>query len=121
MSLAESLRSRSVPTAGGGRRLGTVARLEVDGGHTRVTVLDGHGGGSAVTLAHRPDARAAEGVTGGYRHVSWVRIALHDDGPRAAVHGQRHRLPVTAAIPVDAALGLARAGVPTLVTTGGPA
>lgn len=121
MSLAESRRSRPVPTAGGGRRLGTVVRLEVEGSCTHVSVLDGQGGGSAVTLAHRPDARTAAGIAGGYRHVSWVRIALHDDGPRAVVHGQRHRLPVTAPLPVDAALGLARAGVPTLVTTGGPA
>ena len=51
------------------------------------------------------------------RRVSWVRIAVDDDGAHCEVLGVGHRLPNVRQVSLDVALALAAAGVPTVVRT----
>jgi hypothetical protein len=51
----------------------------------------------------------------GLRRVSWVRIDLTGDVPRAEVAGVGQHRPVTRTVPLNVAADLTAAGVPTYV------
>lgn len=51
----------------------------------------------------------------GLRWISWVRIDLSGERPRAEVAGVGQHRPVTRTIPLRVANELAAAGVPTLI------
>ena len=51
----------------------------------------------------------------GLRRISWVRIDLTGDTPRAELMGVGQHRPVTRSIPLAAAAELAASGVPTVV------
>jgi hypothetical protein len=115
MSVTVPIRGGAATASGASRRLGRVARCtDVDGG-TSVSVVHGDGSVLSIHLAEVVDEQAGQLVSAGFRRMSWASIQLHQDGPRASVHGVRHRLPTTSPAPVDAVLALARRGVPTVV------
>jgi hypothetical protein len=49
------------------------------------------------------------------RRISWVRIDLTGDRPRAEVAGVGQRRPVTRTVPLSVAAELAASGVPTFI------
>ena len=51
----------------------------------------------------------------GLRRISWVRIDLTGDTPRAQLAGIGQHRPVTRSVPLSVAAELAAAGVPTVV------
>jgi hypothetical protein len=95
------------------RRGAAVVRLERLVVLDHETLLDGTSG-PAVRLPCRPDRRAARRGTAGLRHLGWVRIHLGPRDASAEVFGST-RQPVRRRFPLPAALGLAEAGVPTLL------
>ncbi|OWY58736.1 hypothetical protein B7486_78365, partial [cyanobacterium TDX16] len=98
-----------------GRRLGRVSGCTATADGTEVSVAHTDGRTVLVHLAERVDDPAARRVAASFRRISWASLELHDDGPRATVHGLRHRLPVTVRVPVDVVLSLSRMGVPIVV------
>lgn len=68
-----------------------------------------------------PDLRQAaraEALLSTFDRVLWQRIRVAPDGLVAEVHGTRRRHPASLSIPLDSALAVAAAGVPTVVTRG---
>jgi hypothetical protein len=118
MSITTPLRRGSATdTSGTSRRLGLVARCRSTERGTSLAVVDGAGAGREIELHESIDARAGRELAACFRRLSWARLELTATGPRGSVNGVRHRLPVTVPVPVDAVLGLAQRGVPTLVVT----
>ena len=118
MSIATPLRRGSATaTSRASRRLGLVARCRTTERGTSLAVVDGAGAGCEIQLHEAVDARAGRELAASFRRLSWARLELTATGPRSSVSGIRHRLPVTVDVPVDAVLGLAQRGVPTLVVT----
>lgn len=87
-------------------------------GTTELTLCDAEGAHRSLVVAGRPDDAAGRRVAASFRRVSWARLEVGEAGARATVSGVRHRLPATVGVPVDAVLGLAERGVPTLVVRG---
>lgn len=49
------------------------------------------------------------------RRVSWVRFVVTDGQTRCHAVGTGHRLPTVRAVPLDTALALVAAGVPSVI------
>lgn len=52
------------------------------------------------------------------RRVSWVRFVVADGATRCEAVGTGHRLPTVRPIPLDTALALVAAGVPSVIRSG---
>ena len=84
-------------------------------GETTVLVSQESDGARQVVVAAGIDTTTARRLLGTVRRIDRVIIEAGPSGTRARARGRRHRLPFTGPIPVAAALGLARLGVPTSV------
>jgi hypothetical protein len=93
----------------------------VDGPHGTELRVQRQGAVQAVVLPVRPDARAARSRARAARRISWIAIDVDEADParsRGTLVCTPHRLPVSSAVSLPAALGLARLGIPTVVRTG---
>ncbi len=94
-----------------------VTDITTDGETTTLVTseADGH---RQVIVPTGIDTRTARRLLGTVRRIDRVIIETGPDGHRASARGRRHRLPFSGPIPLAAALGLTRLGVPTSVERG---
>ncbi len=94
-----------------------VTEIDTDGQRTTLTCT-ATGGLQRVTVPAVADTSAAHRWLGLFRRIDRVVIVDEGGAQRAQVRGCRHRLPVTSAVALPVALGLAALGVPTSLGRG---